>query len=166
MQSVAQLVEPKFRTKLQYTPELGARLCESVSNGVPLKIAAQTQGLNVSTVLRWRQRGEVAMELLAQDKEVPLYEQQFIPLVESLSRARGQALEERIAQVADAGHTDWRAASWYLERQVPSEFGQVNRTELTGADGGPIQLAQAELASEAEKIVKASMEQRSIESGT
>lgn len=158
------LAPAKFRkTRLLYTPEMCDRLAESVSNGVPLSIAAQRQGVNYTTVLRWRQRGDLAIEQLAAGQDVPERELQFIEFVEKLNMARGQALEERIAQVAEAGHTDWRAASWYLERQVPQEFGQVSRTELTGAEGGPIQIAQAELVKWAEDTVKRSIEQRSAE---
>lgn len=37
---------------------------------------------------------------------------------------------------------DWRADAWLLERIRPDRFGRnVERVEITGADGGPVQLA-------------------------
>ncbi len=39
--------------------------------------------------------------------------------------------------IDDAILPDWRAASWWLERRYPDEYGRT-RTEVTGADGGTI----------------------------
>lgn len=34
----------------------------------------------------------------------------------------------------------WTAYAWLLERKFPREYALVNRTELTGADGGPVKV--------------------------
>jgi hypothetical protein len=34
---------------------------------------------------------------------------------------------------------DWRANAWWLERQDPAEFSAVERREISGPDGGPIE---------------------------
>jgi hypothetical protein len=39
---------------------------------------------------------------------------------------------------------DWRAAAWWLERQQRAHFGRgAEQVELTGAGGGPVQIAAA-----------------------
>lgn len=39
---------------------------------------------------------------------------------------------------------EWTAAAWWLERRFPEEFGRLTRTEITGAGGGPLEVAGPE----------------------
>ena len=150
----------------KYTPEMAAAICESVSNGVPITIASMTQGVSYATVTRWQQAGRTALDTLEAGEPITEKEQQFADFVVSLQQARGIALEERVAQIAVAGQDDWRASAWYLERQIPQEFGQISRHEVTGRDGGPIELSQAEIMKQASQIVAAASQQAQLTEGS
>lgn len=40
---------------------------------------------------------------------------------------------------------DWRAEAWWLERQRRDEFGRAERVEVTGAEGGPVQVEHLDI---------------------
>lgn len=66
---------------------------------------------------------------------------------EEVARARADRLaelEERLdleARSANGGNGDWRATLSILKHRYPEEWNTPERHELTGADGGPVQLA-------------------------
>lgn len=147
-----------------------ATICDSITehigNGVPIHIACAAVGINKTTYHRWRAKGEALLKAQHEQQErgQPVVQLEgndylYVKLHLDIEAARANALAERIAQVTTAGSEDWRAAGWYLERQIPEEFGQKSRTELTGVNGGPIEVAQAEIVSEAQRIVTEQMKQ-------
>lgn len=60
---------------------------------------------------------------------------------------------------------DWRAALAWLERARPQEWGRYNRTELSGPDGGPIEIAGMEDARARGLALVAQLERRALEPG-
>lgn len=67
----------------------------------------------------------------------------------------GEEFEETVvSKVVDGGKVvttetvrrkktkSWQALAWLLERRMPEHYARVSRTEVTGADGGPIALAE------------------------
>lgn len=61
---------------------------------------------------------------------------------------------------------DWRAAFTLLERRYPQRWGKTLRTEVTGADGGPIEVADpAALAETGRMLVDELAERRDAKAG-
>ena len=54
-------------------------------------------------------------------------------------RAIAAGVDRRLKIIEKASLGDWRAASWLLEHCQP-EFFARNRLEVSGADGGPVQV--------------------------
>lgn len=46
-------------------------------------------------------------------------------------------------RVEEGEEYDWRADAWLLERRNPQEYGRATRLELTGKDGGPIEVVSS-----------------------
>lgn len=51
---------------------------------------------------------------------------------------------EQTVTVKKGRKKSWQAAAWLLERRRPEDFARLVKTELTGADGGPIELESLE----------------------
>lgn len=60
---------------------------------------------------------------------------------------------------------DWRAGLAWLERSRPQEWGRYNRTELSGPDGGPIEIAGMEDARARGLALVSQLERRALEAG-
>lgn len=62
---------------------------------------------------------------------------------ESVERARNRGEVNLAATIANAGRKDWRAAHAILRARHPERWNVATRHELSGPDGGPVELAPA-----------------------
>lgn len=86
------------------SPELKARVCDLVRQGMPLGRVAERLGIGRRTVYGWRERSA--------------------EFAEAYASAQAAFLGRCELVVATAALTDWRAAAWYLERRSPEEWGR------------------------------------------
>jgi len=113
-------------TKLD--PIIQGILIDAVKTGVPYTHACELAGIAYQTFRNWQELGE--------EGKSP-----YMEFLEALKRARGEAVEARIKRIEAAGKQgSWQADAWWLERQIPSEFGKREAVELTGKDGGAVQV--------------------------
>ena len=111
---------------LKFNDEVKKAIVDALAIGATRKDAALAAGVAYNTFLRWMQRG--------QDNKSGMFREFY----ESASVAEGEArlkFTTTIAQAAAKG--DWRAAMEYLSRRDRDNWSK--RTEVTGADGGPIE---------------------------
>jgi hypothetical protein len=45
-----------------------------------------------------------------------------------------------LAIIGRAADEHWQAAAWRLERRFPERYARNRRVELTGKDGGPVEI--------------------------
>ena len=55
-------------------------------------------------------------------------------------KARALSEMKALNVIREASQSSWQAAAWYLERTASDRWGRVVRTEVTGADGGAIEI--------------------------
>lgn len=118
----------------KFTPETVKRLLDGIRAGLPYHLASEAAGISLSTFNEW-QRGEFPR---GADKELRTY------FLDELTRAKGESALRNIALISNAAKEDWRAAAWILERRFPADFGKQS-LEITGSDGGPIQIEAMQL---------------------
>lgn len=94
---------------------------------MPYKFACQKAGVSYDSLRVWIKKGEAARS------------GEFFDFLNDIKQAEGEAVEELLGTIQDAGRESWQASAWILERRHPEEFARREKTELTGRDGGPIQ---------------------------
>jgi transposase len=116
-------------TKL--TPEVQDKIVAALRAGNYQETAAMYAGVEARTFYRWMERGE------SDGTEDEPY-RQFRQAVE---KAKADAEVRDIALIDKAAHDgSWQAAAWKLERKFPHKWGRVNRTEISGPEGKPVEV--------------------------
>lgn len=104
------------------TPETVKKLCDAIRLGASYGDACGYAGIDIATFGRWRD--------------------EFADFAHEIKEAEASGRVQLIAKIQKAA-TDgnWQAAAWMLERRDPQNYGRIMRTQVTGADGGPVQMA-------------------------
>lgn len=136
-----------------YTPEIGDKICQRIVEGESVRSICRDEDMpNASTVFRWLSVHKSFSEQYARAKE-----------------EGAEALAEEMFEIADDGHNDWMERNgkddagwvangenlqrsrlrvdvrkWYLSKIKPKKYGDKIQTELTGSDGGPVQISHIE----------------------
>jgi hypothetical protein len=103
----------------KYTPETVDKLTQAIRLGATDELACNYAGIDGSTFYEW-------MNAKAEFSE-------------TIKQAKGAAAVKWLAKIEQAGEEAWQAFAWKLERRYPEMYGR-NRVELTGANGGPVQV--------------------------
>lgn len=135
----------RYTNKL--TDEVREELVKALRAGAPPEVAAAYAGVVRKTYYNWLEQGRAAInnangnlgEVLASDPHA-----QFVVAVDN---ALAQFVVGNLTEIGLSGRLDrdgqWQALAWQLERRFPAFFGRKTRHEITGKDGGPIQLDHA-----------------------
>lgn len=110
------------------TPEVTRRICEALRAGCTRDAAAAAGLVSRTAMATWIRKGNDGVEPYAQ-------------FVQEVQRAEDEAEQLLLLTIQAQAPQDWKAAAWILERRRPHHWGRTQRHELTGADGGPVQLA-------------------------
>lgn len=113
----------------KFTKETREKILAFVRIGNYVGTACQAAGITTSTLHNWRK--------LAEADELP----EYILFFEQLAAAEAFAEAEHVANIALMSKESWTASAWYLERKHNDRWGKKDKTELTGANGGPILMA-------------------------
>lgn len=112
------------------TPQLQRRICGLLRKGVPRQRSARLAGIEAGTFHRWMADGKAA--------ESGIYREFY----DSVCTAEDELVRRAVASVTDllGSKADpsvrLNAAKFILSHRFNAEFS--NRTEVTGAEGGPI----------------------------
>lgn len=112
--------------------------CEAISTGLTPRLTCYRLGIAYSAAMNWLAKGERDTE--AGEDTI---EARFVDRHAHARTLRAGKWLEVIQEIAQNGEKDSDrrgSAQWLLERCEPEEFGGKSKVELTGADGGAVQV--------------------------
>lgn len=144
---------------LLLTPELVEQICASLASGNTLKDSALSVGIAEQTLSQWKTRANKEVKRLAEDpKAKPLRSEQiYLDFLEATSAAWTRATVFVVSSLFNdirAGEVSAKDRMEFLARRDHEQWGNKQRTELTGASGGPV-VIQGESMSDHDLIVLA-----------
>lgn len=117
------------RTDFLEYPEFRESLLRYLEQGCRRSVACRLVGIKTDLLNRW-------LLLAERDNASQMLREFQARVLAAEARMEARAM----ATMSKAVGEDWQAAAWYL-RHGPSRkaFREVSRTEVTGANGGPVQ---------------------------
>lgn len=121
-------------------------IVQAIRNGAYLVHAAGFAGIHPETLRRWVRNGEgpeperAAYSSAHQHRKARNFHRRCTELCGAIERAEAHFVLAQLQLIRELAleRRNWRAAAWLLERRFPDLFSL--RTEVTGADGGPIEV--------------------------
>ena len=108
-------------------------LLNLITLGVPVSKSVGMIGISEQTFYNWMSRGLIEKERLntIEGAKPKPEEKIYLDFLESVTRARAEAIAKKVAVISSAAaQGDWKASAWWLERQVPEEFGRIDKQEV------------------------------------
>lgn len=114
------------------TPELQEKLCGFLRQGRFLRHACAECNVDEATVQRW-----------LSDAESDGASLELVEFRDACARARadGEKVHLDAMETMVLEKLDWKQRAWLLERLNPRAYHLTNKTELSGPDGGAIQVS-------------------------
>lgn len=121
------------RTKC--TPEMIDTMAECVRLGMPIRHACAYSGIREQDHFRWLEYG----------REAKSSSNRFKRYLEAIARANGEFVQINLRRMEQHAKTKPGAIQWLLERRCPDDFGDKSKVEISGPNGGPIQVVAPEI---------------------
>jgi len=122
------------------TPEIMATVSDLLKRGNYLSTASKYVGLAPETVGAWLAKGKRLLNDGRNEDEYDDVERLYRDFALEIEKSRGIAEIKAVEVIRAAMTTQWQAAAWYLERTNNADWGRTVRTEVSGPDGGAVQV--------------------------
>lgn len=124
----------------KYSAALAERICDHIRCGCSLRKAAEKEGVNQSTVMRWAHRNAGFCEQYARacEERLAAFEDKLLDLMEEGHKVAGRGLIG--GNLLNAVKLEIDTLKWMLSKLMPKKYGDRKAVELTGANGGPVEM--------------------------
>jgi hypothetical protein len=125
------------------TPERHDKIVELISAGNYVDTAAGAAGVHKSTFYLWLDRGQSERDRLTATPgaDPDPDEAPFLDFLNAIEKAQNEAEARNVAIIQRAAVTGtWQAAAWWLERTRSKKYARMEKTEVTGTDGGAVRV--------------------------
>lgn len=140
------------RSKL--TPETQQAIVNALNSGNWLETAASYAGIAPATLYNWLERGRNERERIDAGADYDDDEIVYVEFLEAVEKARSQAQVRAVGLIQKAAiDGTWQAAAWFLERSNPQQWGRYQRMEVTGKDGGAVEVDVTRLEEKVQAVL-------------
>lgn len=132
----------KLGRKTDLTPEKHDRIVEFIAGGNYVETAVAAAGISKATYYNWIDRGQSERDRLKANPEAEPDQDEtiFLEFLDAIEKAQAEAEARNVAIIQKAAFSTWQAAAWWLERTRAKKYARMEKTELTGSDGGAVRL--------------------------
>lgn len=124
--------------------------------------ACRAVGISDATFYNWINRGRAQQDRVTAGLEIEENERPFLEFFEAVREADAEGIVSHVMNIDNAAKNGtWQASAWILERKQPKKWGRFDRTEISGPEGGPIQITIS--TEELERKVARILERRELE---
>jgi len=110
-------------------PDVISAITKALKAGCTKKDACSLASISEQTFYRWLREGENASE-----------GSEAWQFCESIKKAIAEARARNVTIIQKHAVKNWTAAAWWLERSDPDHWGKREKVEMTGADGGAMEM--------------------------
>lgn len=145
-----------------YTPELDALICERLAAGESLRSISKLAGMvPESTVRSWvvdNKEGFSARYARARGIGLDVLAEELLAIADTpVEGLRSETSDAGVKLIREdmLGHRRLQidTRKWFLSKMAPKKYGDRTAMELTGADGGPIEINDTERAAKIAAIL-------------
>jgi len=130
--------------------------------GAYIDDSCKSVGISTTSFFNWIARGKVQRERQAAGLQTQPDEIPFLEFLEAIEIADAEGIIGHVMNIDNAAKNGaWQASAWILERKQPKKWGRSDRTEISGPEGGAIQINVS--TEELERKVNRILEQRQLE---
>jgi transposase-like protein len=129
---------------LMLDDDLQRNILAAIRVGNYLEPSARAYGVAPSTLYVWKQRADKALAAREKGEEPDANDARCLEFMEAVDAAEATSELSATTHLAKAMPRDTRAIVEFLRRRFPDRWKEpAQRTELTGAGGGPIEVVPA-----------------------
>lgn len=133
-------------TPVQFSKDVADRICESIASGLSLRKTCEQPGMPTrQAVFKWLREGSDA----SASQELKSFVSQYVRAREDQTEAQVDEMQDIAADVGTQSDHIAKAklridvTRWNAGKMKPKKYGDKSQLELTGKDGGPIELTNA-----------------------
>ena len=131
--------------KTKLTKRVQDDICAAIEMGANVEMRCVNGEISTQTYFTWIKRGETARELVAKGQPVETEEVKYIDFLDAIGEAAAIYGRDLQLVIASNARRDPIEARRELQRLFPADYAPPpQRTELTGKDGGPVEIRTIE----------------------
>lgn len=149
---------------VRYSQEIADRICERLANGESLRGICKDVDLPTEAAVRgwvidnrndfasqYARARDIGLDVLAE--EILAISDTPVEGVDVELDADGVVIKQKVSDMIAHRKLQIDSRKWFLSKLAPKKYGDKQAVELTGANGGPVEISDTERASRLQELL-------------